>query len=483
MAEINSKIKETLERIKREHLPARTVLRRINNGHYVYIDTATYDKEKRNAKIHSEYLGRITEDGKFIEKRNTTAKEKLAMAVELIEANGGKVIMQEEKKIKPKQVPQVTVVNKIDISVLTALSMNGAITYASLARRLGMSETGMDYKVKHLEETYGIKYVPELDMEALGYSKYLLMIKFTSDKPDPELIREVFSKDPRVLLVALVTGDYDLMVYFIAKNNKEVTYFIHETRIETKLRSYNGMWHAAPFFDSYNFVPLRPECYTVFKGKVWTKPGKKKMHPGEVIFDTGKEPAPRKYNKFADLTKNEYNVLCKLADGSRISFKGIGKQIGISPIASSYAFDSLREKGFLKRITITMEKLPLKYNMLLFADVIDGEKVNSSRKELLMEMIEDSNGQTNRYTLVGDIENPHSAVFMLPVFNEDDAIATERRIKGRIKGVETRSSVVTDVLVGSFLYRKFDNRYTNQYKILAEEYKVLENKELANYDE
>jgi DNA-binding Lrp family transcriptional regulator len=484
MAEISSKIREVFEKVKKAHAPYRAVLRRINNGYYVYIDTATYNKETKNAKIHSKYLGRITEEGKFIEKQHTTSKDRLAMAVELIEANGGKVIMQKQKEEDTalRQVQQqTTAINKVDASVLMALSMNGAMTYASLARRLGMSETGMDYKVKHLEELYGIKYVPELDMEALGYSKYLLMVKFTSDKPDPALIKEVFSKDPRVLLAALVTGDYDLIVYFFAKDNKEVTYFVHETRIETKLRSYNGMWYAAPFFDSYNFVPLRQECYVVFKEKVWKK-SSKRLHPGEVIFGTVKEPAPKKYNRSTDITENEYNVLCKLASGNRVNFKQIGKQIGISPISVSYAFDSLRTKGFLKRLTINMEKLPIRYNALLFTDIIDGEKFNNSRKELLMEIVEDSDRQTGRYVLVGDIENPHSVVFVLPVFDKDDAIVAEQRIRKMVKGVIIRSSMVTNILVGNFLYRKFDNGYTNQHKILNEEYKTLESRELINYD-
>jgi DNA-binding Lrp family transcriptional regulator len=253
-------------------------------------------------------------------------------------------------------------------------------------------------------------------------------------------------------------------------------------RMGTRLKSYESVWYATPFFDDYGFTPLREETYALLRERVWVKPSKKKLHPGEVILDT-EEPEVRRYNKFTNMTDTEYKVLLELGRNGRSSFKEIAEKLDISPAAASYAYVNLKAKGFVKRITLTIERLPIRYNALLFADIIEGEKVEKTRKELLMEIIEGGNWLTNRYTLVGDVDSPHGIVFILPVFNENDIIMAEQRIKNKVKGVKIRTAIMSTILLGNFCYRRFDSTYTSQYDTLVNEYKAIEPRPKLDYEE
>ncbi|MDE1857389.1 MAG: hypothetical protein KGH98_04930, partial [Candidatus Micrarchaeota archaeon] len=54
-------------------------------------------------------------------------------------------------------------------------------------------------------------------------------------------------------------------------------------------------------------------------------------------------------------------------------------------------------------------------------------------------------------------------------------------LKTKVEGAELTTMVITDVLVGNLSHRRFDNTYSEQYKILLSE-KLVEQKENIKYD-
>ena len=90
--EAPSKVVAEYKRIK-SRFPFFISLKRINGKYYIYKQLTRTDKTSKKVKILTTYLGRITDEGKFIEKGSKGDYE-LENAIKLIEARGGKVALQ-----------------------------------------------------------------------------------------------------------------------------------------------------------------------------------------------------------------------------------------------------------------------------------------------------------------------------------------------------------------------------------------------------
>ncbi|MGC8680002.1 MAG: winged helix-turn-helix transcriptional regulator [Candidatus Micrarchaeia archaeon] len=487
MENLPLEIKEAFEKLKNKSpRKERLNIRKINGKYYLYKDHYI------GKKLICEYIGRFTLEGQLIEKKKISTLEE---AKEFILSRGGVVFlpweMSDEELDKMKQknklrpiYPQI-IVDEANKEILKALSMNGLINYAAIAKlpnvaKYKLSNYMIEQRVKQLEKQFKIKYIPEISMIKFGFSEFILFIKFIK-KPDPKLIKEAFENDPRVVFAALTTGEYDAIIFFYVKDNFEVATFIHQKRAETALKDYNSLWYSIPFFNDFNFTPLREESYELLKERLWTKPSRKIFHPGEVIFEENEKEERKKYNKLTDITLTEYTVLKALSQNKRISFKEIATKNNINTSAVDFAINNLKKKGFLKRITITMESPPIHYNLIIFINIINMKKNLKSRIDMLLEIIS-KNNFIDKYSLVGDIEEPYGIIFIASILNENDAITIEEDIKNKIKGIEIKTSIIKSILFGNLCYRNFDETYSKQYRILTQEYKAIEEKEKIEYE-
>lgn len=448
MKDIPSKIKETFEALQ-ERYEFYIVLKRLNGKFYVYHQTSRFDKANKKIKTVSQYLGRILEDGKFIKRA-------------LVSINDDK----EDKRITRQfEVVQKfkTLDEKEDI-ILKTLSMNGRASLVTLAKRINLNSQALYKKIHLLEDKYGIKYIAEIDIEKLGYQKYFALIKFESDKPDYKEIIKALEDDPKVQLVALTNGLYDLVIYFCAESNRAVTFFIHGTRVSTVFKKYRAKWFVAPYFDDYGYVPLRNKFFELLKDKVWNR--------------TKENPRP----KLNNITNREFTILKELNSDGKKDFTEIDKDYSFDSGGSQYTYHKLKENGLLKRITITMDRLQIKYNVIFLSSIIDAEKFDNTRSVLLKEIIQYSKGPITKYALVGDIEVPHGIIFIFPVFTENELQETNLFINKNIKGLNLETLIITNILIGTFCYRRFDSTYSNQHRLLIKEYKMVMPTENINYD-
>ena len=75
---------------------------------------------------------------------------------------------------------------------------------------------------------------------------------------------------------------------------------------------------------------------------------------------------------------------------------------------------------------------------------------------------------------------PHGVMFVLPVFGEGDLQRDEEALS-RISGFRISTLVITELLVGTFCYRKYDCTYTKQYKTLVEKYNAIKPEQKIDY--
>ncbi|MCL5680227.1 MAG: hypothetical protein M1465_02720 [Candidatus Marsarchaeota archaeon] len=68
----------------------------------------------------------------------------------------------------------------------------------------------------------------------------------------------------------------------------------------------------------------------------------------------------------------------------------------------------------------------------------------------------------NKYSFLGDLQAPHAGLFIATVQGSASLDSIKRGLERNVKGIEVKASVITDVVVGRFCYRVFDNTYSSQ---------------------
>lgn len=448
------------KRIK-ESYPFFVCLKKIGGRYYLYKQTTKWDKEKKKQKVVTEYLGKIALDGRFIKKVAGFSGD-LGKAMAVIESYGGTVVLPEKREGKPITALDLDV-SEVDDKLLTVLSMNARADLSYFGKQMGLTASATYSRIKHLERKYGIRYMPEIDIRKLGYLTYVIFVKFAERPPSSGLVREALRKEPIVQLALLTQGRYDLVMYITVENSEEAITQIYEME-KSAFSSYKSEWYVVPFYTTYGFVPLRHEFFDMLAKSVWKRTREQ----------------PRKLQN--QLTQHEYITLRELNSDGAAKFADIDKKHGFVGEGAAYTYRKLTDSRLLKRMTISMQNLPLKYTAIILADKIDRDKYAESREKLLKMVIEKTRTPVNKYTLIGDKWMPTGIMFAIPVFEEGDLEKAEADLKETMAGMRLDKLIVLETVVGSLCFRRFDNDHSNQHNLLIKEY-GLNDAPKTNYEE
>lgn len=424
MATIPIKIEYTLRKLK-EQEDKPLSLKYIGGHYYVYIATTV----KSNDKIINiqKYFGKILDNGQFIQKNGYT------------KVNDSEYL----------SFQKLNEIDEIDKKILMALSMNGRATLPLISKLTGMSPTALHYRIKHLEKIYNIKYTIELDLDKLKYHKFLVFMKFIGkNKPSIHEIYKATVNMPNVQFVCSLNGNYDILIYLLAKDNRDVAYAIHIIS-DSGISNYEIEYYVSTFYETYNFIPLR-----------------------DVFIDSIKN----------ELKEREYNLIKEFNNNGKMEFTEIDKKYNQDRGRSHYAYFGLKESGLLKRVTINMLDSPVRYIGIIYMSITNVEKFKNRRKLLLLNISKASISIVNNYVLTGDVNIPNGVIFFIPIFNDGDLKTTEDTFKNLKLGTNLNTMVITKNIIGNFCYRLFDNSYSKQHQILIEEYKEPMITQI-NYDE
>lgn len=117
-----------------------------------------------------------------------------------------------------------------DKKILFELDFNARISYSELAKKVGLSKQGAEYKLNNLIKKGIIKgFYPVLNVPALGYLYCRLPISLhnvTKEKQD-EIIKYL-QEHPRVFWLLEMQGQYDLLIVIWAKSVTQFKEFIEE---------------------------------------------------------------------------------------------------------------------------------------------------------------------------------------------------------------------------------------------------------------
>lgn len=117
--------------------------------------------------------------------------------------------------------------DEIDKKLLNLLQQNDKIAFHELKKKLKMAASTLHHRVKKLEKMGVIKsFSAIIDPEKIGYKT----TAWLGLSLDPHKIKEValkISKFKEVQLVAISSGDHDMVVQIIAQNQNDLWNFIN----------------------------------------------------------------------------------------------------------------------------------------------------------------------------------------------------------------------------------------------------------------
>jgi Lrp/AsnC family transcriptional regulator, leucine-responsive regulatory protein len=118
-----------------------------------------------------------------------------------------------------------------DRILLHYLQEDARITNTELAQRVELSPTGLQKRLRKLEEAGIIKrYVTLLDREAIGYDM-LCFVQVTLQRHEPEAVegfKSAVQKMSAVLECYHLTGEYDYLLKIVVQNRRQLEQFLIE---------------------------------------------------------------------------------------------------------------------------------------------------------------------------------------------------------------------------------------------------------------
>ncbi len=439
MREIPTIVHEALKRL-REQSSESLEIRVIKGGFYVYKVKNIWNRARKKQVKKGEYFGKIESDGTF----KPVQKRKPRMRIHSQESKGSAEAIE-------AYAPRMHASSeKYEIPILRALSMNARISMRALGELVGLSETAVKHQVANLERKYRIRYIPEIDVRKLGYLQFFVTVKFLENVPDIDKIKRELENMPHVQLAFFTKGDFDLIIYLLAKDNEEADKVTIMMRVALP---YKSEWNViALLYEDYGFIPIRDKFFEALEDKTWrrTKENPKMLY-GQI--------AHRTFLILRELNKNIAEDFSKIANKFNLTEQDV-----------RYEYLKLKDTGIIRRATISIDKLPIRYIGMILSNFIDYKQFRANRPLLLSDIIEDTAKPTNKYSAVYDIANPYGMIFLIPVIESEEFQKIIEKQNKLNLGERLKTLIVTDILVGNFCFRKFDNAYSVQQKILEEEY-------------
>ena len=125
-----------------------------------------------------------------------------------------------------------------DKKLLYWLDQNSRATNKALAKKVGLSEQAIGYKLKRLKEEGIIKkYVTFVNTIALGYMHYkvLLRLRNANVKKEQEII-SILAKNENIRWIVSCSGRWDINFSILARDSEEFTDIYRD--IEKKIGDY-----------------------------------------------------------------------------------------------------------------------------------------------------------------------------------------------------------------------------------------------------
>lgn len=195
-----------------------------------------------------------------------------------------------------------------DKKLLFELDFDARLSYSRLAKRVGLSKQGAEYKLNNLIKKGIIKgFYTVVNVPKLGYlyCRITLTLQNVTSEKENEILEYVI-KNPRFFWVFTTQGVYDILIVMWARNITELKNAID------------------------NFVSKFGQ-YIKYKNETLTTDVIHYQHRYLLGIKETKEIHIKETEERAEIDETDKNILRLLVDNARLSLVDIGKALKISP--------------------------------------------------------------------------------------------------------------------------------------------------------
>jgi Lrp/AsnC family transcriptional regulator for asnA, asnC and gidA len=125
--------------------------------------------------------------------------------------------------------------DKLDFEIVSCLQQDGRMSFTDMAERLGVSVGTIRTRLNKLVEEGTINIIGRVAPEKVGFNAYAHIAVFVRPATLKESLAKRIAKLPEVSFLAMTSGDYDLEVDVMCRDNDHLMEFVG------KLSAMNGV--------------------------------------------------------------------------------------------------------------------------------------------------------------------------------------------------------------------------------------------------
>jgi Lrp/AsnC family transcriptional regulator for asnA, asnC and gidA len=145
--------------------------------------------------------------------------------------------------------------NQLDRALIELLNQDARLSSAEIARRLGVPERTVNYRIRRLKELNVIQPVAVVNPTVFGYSLAVDIFCELDVGFQSQAIEAILNL-PEVCYVAITTGDQDLSLQAIFKNGDEMQEFVtHKLHQVPGMRRTRTVLIPRVLKDTYQWLP------------------------------------------------------------------------------------------------------------------------------------------------------------------------------------------------------------------------------------
>jgi Lrp/AsnC family transcriptional regulator for asnA, asnC and gidA len=118
--------------------------------------------------------------------------------------------------------------DELDFAILSCLQKDGRMSFTVIAEKLKVSIGTIRTRFNKLIEDGTINIIGRVDPEKVGFRSYAHIAVYVRPATLKEKVAQRISKMPEVSFLAMTSGDYDLEVDVMCRDNDHLVQFVNE---------------------------------------------------------------------------------------------------------------------------------------------------------------------------------------------------------------------------------------------------------------
>lgn len=306
----------------------------------------------------------------------------------------------------------------IENQILKYLYLDSRISVSNLANRLGLSYYITSKYLANTISKYDLFFTLDINTDILGFSEArILVIKF-GKQPETKILKKILQKSEFIQDAYQASGEYDLILFVVAKNAREYNNWQFEFRKQL-----------------YQYIP--------------------EVYQATINVVEGFLPIQKSLIRFSNiLDSREKSILSILLQNSRIRLKDLCAKIGEPPMKVLYRIKQMQKRGIILGFTTCIRQPSNSINIFYTVGITPTYKHNPDLVLRLIDSIKSHDSiekHVSNYSLVLDCAGSFDGAYFCS-FEDNKALEDGPILLKRIwaeENPQVRQCILTSPLIGA----------------------------------